>query len=94
MIKSYGSKRTARFAAGERVKEFDAFARRARQRLLLIDSAVSLRAMAEIPGNRLEMLRGDRKGQHSVRINDQWRLCFVWNDEERCAELVEIVDYH
>lgn len=94
MIKSFGSRRTARFAAGERVKEFEAFSRRARQRLLLLDSAVSLGAIAAVPGNRLEALRGDRKGQHSIRINDQWRLCFVLNSEERCAEFVEIVDYH
>jgi proteic killer suppression protein len=50
--------------------------------------------MAKVPGNHLEALKGERKGQHSIRINDQWRICFVWNDEERCAELVEIVDYH
>lgn len=94
MIKSYGSRRTARFAAGERIKEFEGIAKRARQRLLLLDSAGSLRAIAGVPGNRLEALRGKRQGQYSIRINKQWRLCFVWNNDERCAELVEIVDYH
>ena len=94
MIRSYGSRRTARFAGGERVKEFAGFARQARQRLLLLDSAVSLTAIAEVPGNRLEALRGNRLGQYSIRINKQWRLCFVWDDAARCAELVEIVDYH
>jgi proteic killer suppression protein len=94
VIKSFGSKRTARFASGEQVKEFRGFARQARQRILLLDSAVSLRAVGEIPGNRLEALQGDRLGQYSIRINKQWRLCFAWNDAERCAEKVEIVDYH
>jgi proteic killer suppression protein len=94
MIRSYRDRRTFRFVAGERVKEFESFARGARKRLLLIDAATSLRAIAAVPGHRLEALKGDRKGQYSVRINDQWRICFVWNDEERCAEQVEIVDYH
>ena len=94
MIKSFASKRTARFASGEQVKEFGGFAKQARQRILLLDAAVSLRAIGEVPGNRLEALRGDRLGQYSIRINKQWRLCFEWNDKERCAEKVEIVDYH
>jgi proteic killer suppression protein len=94
VIRSYRDTRSAKFAAGGRVKEFEGFARSARKRLLLLDAAISLSAMAKVPGNHLEALKGERKGQHSIRINDQWRICFVWNDEERCAELVEIVDYH
>lgn len=94
MIKSFRDRRSANFAEGKRVKEFEAIAKGTRKRLLLLDSAVSLNAIASVPGNRLEALKGDRKGQYSVRINDQWRICFTWNDEEQCAELVEIVDYH
>jgi len=57
-----------------------------------LDAATSLRDLAAIPGNRLEALSGDRLGQHSIRINGQWRICFVWRDGE--AHEVEIVDYH
>ena len=58
----------------------------------MLDDAERLEDMAAVPGNRLEVLGGDRKGQHSIRINDQWRLCFIWR--EGAAESVEIVDYH
>jgi proteic killer suppression protein len=58
----------------------------------MLDDAEKLEDMAAVPGNRLETLDGDRKGQHSIRIDDQWRLCFVWRDG--AAEGVEIVDYH
>ena len=58
----------------------------------MLDDAESLKDLAAVPGNRLEALRGDRKGQHSIRINDQWRICFHWR--EGAAEGVEIVDYH
>jgi proteic killer suppression protein len=58
----------------------------------MLDDAEKLEDMAAVPGNRLEALGGDRKGQHSVRINDQWRICFIWH--EGAAESVEIVDYH
>lgn len=94
MIKSYRDKRTARFAEGKRVRQFEPVARQIRTRLVLLDSADSIGALAAIPGNRLEALKGDRTGQMSIRINDQWRICFIWNEAERCAELVEIVDYH
>jgi proteic killer suppression protein len=62
------------------------------RKLLLIDGADSLEDLRIPPGNRLEQLKGDRKGQHSIRINDQWRICFTWQDGE--ADAVEIVDYH
>jgi toxin HigB-1 len=67
-------------------------ASRAREKLFLIDDAESLQDLRMPPGNRLEALRGDRKGQHSIRINDQYRVCFRWS--ERGAQDVEIVDYH
>lgn len=58
----------------------------------MIDNAAALKDLASPPGNRLEALKGDRKGQHSIRINDQWRICFTW--EEDGAHEVEVVDYH
>ena len=94
MIKSYRTKHTARFASGERVKEFDQFADQARRRLAILSTAGSLLDLAALRGNALEALKGDRVGQHSIRINKQWRICFIWNEADRCAELVEIVDYH
>jgi len=66
--------------------------KRARAKLLAVDAAAILDDLRTPPGNRLEPLKGDRKGQHSIRINDQWRICFVWRDED--AWDVEIVDYH
>lgn len=63
------------------------------RKLLLIDAATSVNDLRVPPGNRLEKLVGDRKGQYSIRINDQWRICFVWTDENN-ADQVEIVDYH
>ncbi len=64
----------------------------ARRKLRMVDDADQLEDLSAAPGNRLEALGGDRKGQHSIRINDQWRICFVWRDG--AAEQVEIVDYH
>ena len=64
----------------------------ARRKLLLLHRAASLQDLRVPPGNRLEELKGDRKGQHSIRINDQWRICFVWRDGD--AFDVEIADYH
>jgi toxin HigB-1 len=63
------------------------------RKLLLLDAATSVNDLRVPPGNQLEKLIGDRKGQHSIRINDQWRICFIWTDENN-AEQVEIVDYH
>ncbi len=67
-------------------------ARRAYRKLLMIDEAQTLRDLRVTPGNRLESLTGDRAGQHSIRINDQWRICFVWDSGDAFG--VEIVDYH
>jgi proteic killer suppression protein len=94
MIKSYRDKRTARLARNVFVKAFEPFATGARKRLAALDAAKSLLDLLAVRGHRLEPLKGDRTGQYSIRINDQWRVSFVWNETERCAEEVEIVDYH
>ena len=92
MIKSFRSKETERLHARQRVPKFRAFERVAQRKLRQLDIATNLRDLAAPPGNHLEALRGDREGQHSIRINDQWRICFVWRDGD--AYDVEIVDYH
>ena len=94
MIRSYRDARTERFARGERVKAFEPFRRRAENRLVRLEVAASLADVAALPGNRLEKLGGDRKGQWSIQINDQWRICFVWPEEAPGPSEVEIVDYH
>ena len=93
MIVSFRDKRTRDFAAGKRVKSFAAIERRAEMKLDQLDAAVSLRDL-DIPGNRLEALKGDRKGSFSIRINDQWRISFEWIDQASGPSNVEIVDYH
>ena len=94
MIGSYKNKRTERLAAGDRVPQFESFRRQAEKRLRLLEAATSLRDPAQIRGNRLEALSGDRKGQYSIRINQQWRIRFEWPQDSDAAENVEIVDYH
>lgn len=94
MIVSYRDKATARFAAGRRVKAFSGFARQAEMRLDRLDAAESLADLAALPGNRLEALKGDRDGRFSIRINDQWRICFRWPEGSPGPVDVEIVDYH
>jgi len=94
MIVSYRDRKTARFAAGEHVKEFSGFTRQAEMRLDRLDAAASLRDLAAISGNRLEALKGDRAGQYSIRINDQWRICFEWATGSPGPTNVEITDYH
>ncbi|SHN18556.1 type II toxin-antitoxin system RelE/ParE family toxin [Rhizobacter sp. OV335] len=93
MIVSYRDKRTRTFAEGNRVKAFSGFDRKAALRLDQLDAATSVLDL-DLPGNRLEALKGDRKGQYSVRINDQWRICFEWKKGARGPSNVEIVDYH
>ncbi len=73
-------------------KRFQSIERAAQRKLNMLDAAVNLRDLASPPGNRLERLHGDRAGQHSIRINDQYRVCFVWRDGD--AYQVEITDYH
>ena len=90
----YRDKRTAKFAAGERVKEFQAFEEQAKKRLVILESSVSRTGLMLLPSNRFEALHGKRKGQYSIRINQQWRLCFEWPEGATCAHHIEIVDYH
>ena len=94
MIVSYRDRRTERFARGETVREFSGFARQAEVRLDRLEAATSLRDLAALPGNRLEALKATRNGQHSIRINDQWRICFEWPAGSPGPANVEIVDYH
>ena len=94
MIVSFGDKRTQAFASGKRVKSFFAMERAARLKLDRLDAATSLADLAALPGNRFELLLGDRKGQYSIRINDRWRICFGWPDGSPGPTDVEIVDYH
>jgi toxin HigB-1 len=93
MIASFRDKRTGSFFEGERVKVFQDFERQAMLRLDRLHAADHLMAL-NTPGNRLEGLRGDRKGQYSIRINDQWRICFEWPEGSPGPLNVEIVDYH
>jgi toxin HigB-1 len=92
MIKSFKCPDTRRLFSRERASKFQAVEAVARRKLLWLDAASRLSDLATPPGNRLEALKGDRIGQHSVRINDQWRVCFRWKDGD--AYEVEIVDYH
>ena len=92
MIESCHDRRTLRFLSGQRVKEFSSFADQARRRMAILAAATRLEDLAGLRSNRLEVLKGDRAGQHSIRINDQWRICFRWGNEG--AERVEICDYH
>lgn len=93
LIKSFRSKETEKVFLRQAVLKFSRDLRRvARRKLLLLDAAEHLNDLRVPPGNRLEKLVGDRKGQHSIRINDQWRICFRWSEGD--AYDVEIVDYH
>ena len=94
MIVSYRDARTAEFAAGKRVKALSGIERPARLKLDRIGAANTLKDLAALAGNRFEALKGDRKGQYSIRINDQWRICFEWPEKSPGATNVEIVDYH
>jgi proteic killer suppression protein len=94
MIVGYRDKPTGDFAAGKRVKAFSGFERSARLKLDRLEAATSLRDLAALPGNHFETLKGDRKGQYSIRINDQWRIRFEWLDRALGPSNVEIVDYH
>ena len=93
MIVGFRDKRTEAFYRGRRVAAFSGFARTASRKLDQLDAATGLGDLAR-PGNRLEALRGRRRGQWSIRINDQWRICFVWPGDSSGPADVEIVDYH
>jgi proteic killer suppression protein len=94
VIVSYRDKRSGDFASGKRVKSLAAIERAARLKLDRLDAAVTIGDLAALPGNRFEILLGDRKGQYSIRVNDQWRLCFQWLEGALGPSDVEIVDYH
>jgi proteic killer suppression protein len=92
MLKTFADPATADLFAGKRVARWTNIQTVATRKLQQLDSAMTLDSLRVPPGNRLEALSGDCKGQHSMRINEQWRLCFVWRDEG--VQAVEIVDYH
>jgi len=92
MIRSFRCADTQALAGGVRVPRFIAFEKVARRKLLQLSIAATLEDLRVPPGNRLESLKGDRAGQQSIRINGQWRICFIWSDAG--PEAVEIVDYH
>jgi toxin HigB-1 len=94
MILSFRDKRTAAFAAGEFIRQFQGFDRQAYKRLEILAAATSLNDLRSLPSNNLEALKDDRAGQFSIRINKQWRLCFEWPDGAAGPFNVEIVDYH
>ena len=93
MIRSLRGQAAKAVAAGKRPKGFPPeLVHAAQNKLAMIEAAAALADLRSPPGNRLHPLSGDRKGQHAIRINDQWRVCFVWRDG--AAECVEITDYH
>ena len=92
MIRSFGDRKTRQFFEGRRIRAFQGFAEQATRRLVVLDSAETLQDLSTLRSNRLEALSGDRSGQYSIRINQQWRICFRWENDGPHA--VEIVDYH
>ena len=92
MIRHFRDKTTERFFSGEMVREFSSFRKVAERKLTMLDNASDLKDLLSPAGNRLEKLKGDRAGQYSIRINDQWRICFVWLADG--PHEVEITDYH
>ncbi len=92
MIHSFKCADTGALFRSQAVRRFSNIERVARRKLLQLHAATDLASLRIPPGNQLEALKGDRRGQHSIRVNDQWRICFVWHDEG--AHDVEIVDYH
>lgn len=94
MRQKYKDKRTRQFAEGERVKEFQSFERQAYKRLEILEAAIDKETLMMLPSNRFEALGGDRQGQFSIRINNQWRICFEWPEDEEYPFNIEIVDYH
>lgn len=91
MIKGFKCKKTARLFKGERVAAFSGFSRQAEKRLRILDAAETLEALKALPSNRFKSLYGDRAEQYSIRVNRQWRVCFIW---DAGAHEVEIIDYH
>jgi len=94
MIQGYRDKKTENFAGGKFIKSFQGFEAQAEKRLAILNAAPALDTLRALPSNRLEVLRGDRSGQYSIRINQQWRICFEWSEGQPGPSNVEIVDYH
>jgi proteic killer suppression protein len=94
MHPKYRDRRTERFANGERVREFQAFERQAYRRLEILEAAPTKEALMMLPSNRVEALGGDRQGQYSIRVNQQWRIAFEWPEGAERPFNIEIVDYH
>ncbi len=92
MIRSFRDRDTRALYEGRYVRRFDSFASQAERRLQILDSATNLQDLASLPSNRFEALLGERKRQYSIRINQQWRICFEWRLDG--PHNVEIVDYH
>ena len=91
MIKNFRDRDTERLYSRETARRFSGIERQALKRLRILDSASNLQTLSALPSNRLEALKGDRQGEYSIRINQQWRICFKWDD---APYDVEIVDYH
>jgi toxin HigB-1 len=94
MTRRYRDKDTERLGLGERVRQWEPFRRQAEKRLRILDAATSLGDLARLNSNRLEPLKGNQRGQYSIRINEEWRICFTWPKDELGPSNVEIVDYH
>ena len=92
MIRSFKDRKTEALYNGRQVRQFSGFTEQATKRLTILDSATELNDLANLRSNRLEALRGDTDGQFSIRINHQWRICFVWKEDG--PHDIEIVDYH
>jgi len=90
----FKDKQTERFAAGERVRSFQSFEQQAKKRLVILESARSLEDLRLLPSNRFESLHGNRNGSFSIRINQQWRICFEWEVTQSKPYNIEFVDYH
>ena len=91
--RTYRDRRTAQFAAGGRVSEFQSFELQAYRRLEILEAAPNKQALMQLRSNRFESLRGERRGQFSIRINEKWRICFEWPDGDEGPSNIEIVDY-
>jgi proteic killer suppression protein len=90
----YRDKRLQHFVAGYRVRDFQSLERQLKKRLTILEDAQNKDDLRLLPSNHFEALIGDRKGQLSIRINQQWRLCFEWSESENRAVNIEVVDYH
>ena len=93
-LPKYRDKRLRQFVAGYRVGDFHSFERQLKKRLTVLEEAQSKQDLSRLSSNHFEALSGDRKGQFSIRINEQWRLCFEWSESDNCAYNIEVVDYY